>query len=351
MRQHRTALLACSILAAAVAAPLACGGGGSGGSTGASTTRAATTTTGSGMGGQGGQDLFDAGSDDVVSITITPENPTIEVVNGVLPAALVFTAKGITKGGASVDLANGSWDLDRLDLGAIDNTSGSFTASGLVGGVGKVKLTYGGTSGTTNATVKLHFTSEPQPIDPSIKGQFGQAGQADPAMALLYPYDKTVFPRGLIGPTIQWNGGSPADIYYLHATSSTFEYEAWTMVPPPSRYDLPAEIWKKLTDSVSGDITLSLQRHDGSQAYLGTTRTWTIAPANLAGTIYFWEVNSGNVVRINPGDNAPQDFLQKPPGETCVACHSVSKNGSRLVASFKGGYSPWGTFDAATGAS
>ena len=39
MRQHRTALLACSILLAAIAAPLACGGGGgSGGGTGTSTT-------------------------------------------------------------------------------------------------------------------------------------------------------------------------------------------------------------------------------------------------------------------------------------------------------------------------
>lgn len=350
MRFNRTALLASSILLAAIAAPLACGGGGSGGSTGTGATTT-TTTTSSGTGGQGGDDLFDAGSDDIVSIAISPDSPTIEVLNGVAPAPTVFTAKGTTKAGAVVDLLNGSWEVDRLDLGSINASTGAFTASGLVGGTGKIKYSYGGSTGTTSATIKLHFTSEPQPIDPSIKGQFGTAGQADPAMSLLYPYDKTVFPRGLLGPTLQWNGGSAADTYYLHATSPTFEYEAWTAVPPPSRYDLPAEVWKKLTDSVSGPITFTLQRHDGSQAYLGVTRTFTIAPANLAGTIYFWEVNSGNVVRINPGDNAPQDFLQKPPGETCVACHSVSKNGSRLVASFKGGYSPWGTFDAATGAS
>jgi len=41
----------------------------------------------------------------------------------------------------------------------------------------------------------------------------------------------------------------------------------------------------------------------------------------------------------------------KPPGVTCVACHSVSKNGSTVVASFNGSASPWGTFDTATGSS
>jgi len=140
-------------------------------------------------------------------------------------------------------------------------------------------------------------------------------------------------------------------VYYLHATSPVFEYEFWGTVPPVSRYSMADDVWKKLTDSTTGDINVTLQRHDGSQAYLGPKQTWTIAPANLAGTIYFWEVNNGNVVRINPGDKAPQDFLIKPAGQICVACHSVSKDGSRIVAAFAGGWSPWGTFEAATGAS
>ena len=36
-------------------------------------------------------------------------------------------------------------------------------------------------------------------------------------------------------------------------------------------------------------------------------------------------VNQGEVVRLRPGvDAAPEVFIQKPPGVTCVACHSVS---------------------------
>ena len=337
----------------ATAVLASCGGCGDDAQITTNTTTATTSGAGAGGSGQGGSIFGDAGPDEVVSVAIEPADPIVEVVDGVLPPPLQLKAIGTTDKGTQVDLS-GTWAFDRFDVGSVDG-SGLFTATGLLGGTGTVEFTsQGGLKGTTSCTVKLHVTSDPEAVDPSIKGLFAGASQDDPALGLLYPYDKTVFPRGLTAPVLQWNGGGAADVYYLHATSTTFEYEAWGTVPPPSRYafpTMPTDVWKKLTDSTTGAITLDVQRYDGATAYKAKTQTWTIAPANLAGTIYYWEVNSGNVVRIKPGDTAPQDFLQKPAGVTCVACHSVSKDGSRMVASFHGGWSPWGTFEAATGAS
>ena len=309
---------------------------------------------GPGATGSGG-DLLTGGNNPgtVVSIAIEPQDPVVEVIDGAIPGPLAFSGVGTTMGGGTVPVT-GTWSFNRYDVANIDPGTGAFTASGLVGGTGTVTLKVGALTATTSATVKLHVTSDPEAIDPGIKGSFGAAVDPDPSLALLYPYDKTVFPRGLAGPVIQWNGGNPGDVYYVHAKSPTFELESWSTVPPPSRYAFPAapvDVWKKLTDSTVGDITVDIQRYDGQKAYLAKTQTWSIAPANLAGTIYYWEVNNGNVVRIKPGDTQPESFLQKPPGVTCVACHSVSKDGSRIVASFHGGWSPWGTFDAATGGS
>jgi hypothetical protein len=355
MRSSRTLFFASlATLLAAAAFPIACGGGGksSGSSSGSGGSTSGTMSTSSG-GGQGGGLFGDAGDDPVIAVSITPADQVVEVLNGAIPPATQYQAKGQTKGGALVDVS-GEWSFDRLDVASINPGSGDFTASGLVGGKGTVTFKSGSLTASTSATVKLHYTSDPQSVPQSIKDQFAQAGTADPAMSLLYPYDHTVFPRGLTGPTMQWNGGGPTDTYYIHATSPTFEFEAWTAVPPPSRYDFPtgaADVWKKLTDSTSGDITVSIQRHDGAQPYLPLTRTWTIAPANLTGIIYFWEVNSGAVVRLKPGDKQPENFLQQPAGVSCVACHSVSKNGNTIVGAFNGSASPWGTFDAASGAS
>lgn len=328
----------------------ACGGGGSSSST---SSTGSSSGGGTGSGGAGGG-ILTGGQQEVVSIEITPPSITVEVLNGAIPPAQSFTAKGVTAAGDKVDIA-GAWTYERPDVGTINTQSGSFAATGFLGGTGAVTFTAAnGVAGTAAATVKLHYTHDPESIDPGIKGQFPNASQPDPGLVPLYPYDKTVFPRGLRGPTIQWDGGNPADVYYIHAVSSTFEFEGWGTVPPPSRYDLPTmpvDIWRKLTDSTVGDVKLSIQRYDGAAAYLPKEQDWIIAKANLTGTIYFWEVNNGNVVRLKPGDLAPENFLQKPAGVTCVACHSVSKDGSTLVASFHGGYSPWGTFDAPTGAS
>jgi hypothetical protein len=355
MRIRSSLALGTSALVVAALLPLACGGGG-----GTATTTSGTQGTGghgaggsSGNGGEGNSLFLDGGTHAAVSIAIGPI-ADIEVKDGVIPAATALVVTGTDKDGNPADATGGEWSIDRIDVATVGAANGMLGATGLVGGKATVSYKLGSLAATAPATVKLHYTFDPQAVDPSIKAQFPQASAPDAAVALLYPYDKTVFPRGLTGPTHQWNGGGAADIYYLHAVSPTFEFEAWGTVPPPGRFDFPnapVDIWKKLTDSTSGDITVSLQRHDGAQPYLPTTRTWTVAPANLTGIIYFWEVNSGNVVRLKPGDTAPEDFLQKPAGVGCVACHSVSKNGTTIVASFNGSASPWGTFDTAGGAS
>ena len=350
-------LFAASLVLAA-ALPAACGGGTVQTSTHGSTsggTGGHPGSTSSSSGDQGSGLFVDGGSDPVVSVTITPADATIEVLNGAVPAFTQLTVQGTTMGGKTVSSVDGGqWAFDRPDAAALGVANGQLTATGLNGGKGTVTWKLGTLTATTTATVKLHLTRDPQMVDPTIKAQFGQASAVDPALAMLYPYDKTVFPRGLTGPVLQWNGGGAADVYYVHAVSPTFELETWTTAPPPSRYTFdatPTDVWKKLTDSISGDVSVSVQRHDGSQPYLPVTRTWTIAPANLTGTIYFWEVNSGNVVRLKPGAATPEDFLVKPAGVTCVACHSVSKNGARIVTAFNGSASPWGTFDAASGSS
>ncbi|MCA9649459.1 MAG: PD40 domain-containing protein [Myxococcales bacterium] len=293
------------------------------------------------------------GEDAVVELQITPQNPFLEVVDGVLPAPIQMEVVGITASGEQVPVS-GVWEVDRLDVATIDTFTGELGASGIAGGVTAVRFSSGDLEAETPATVKLHITDDGG-VDDSVKNMFGMGGAPDPTLTLLYPYDETVFPRDLIAPVVQWNGGTAVDTYYLHLDAPTFEFEAWFAGVDPGRYTfpvLPADVWKKLTASVvAADIDVELQRYDGASVYAPVTSSWHIADADLIGTIYYWEVNQGNVVRLKVGEPAPETFLQKPPGVTCVACHSVSANGSTLVAAFHGGYSPWGTFETSDGAS
>lgn len=294
----------------------------------------------------------DGGDGTVIELKIEPLDPIVIVADGVIPPPTLFTAVGVTDKDVEVPIA-GTWDYDRFDLADMNANTGEFTATGIAGGVGKVTFTANGLSAETTATVKLTFTSDPDGVDPGIKQAFDDAVDPDPSLALLYPYDKTVFPRGLLGPTIQWNGGGVSDIYHVHAVSPFFEFESWTQQPPPSRFNfptMPADVWVKLTDSTEGPITVDIARYDGQKAYLAKTQTWTIAPANLTGSVYYWEVNNGNIVRLNVGDTSPQNFIQKDQNTQCLACHSVSKDGSRIAAAAQGGWSPWTTINSSDGA-
>lgn len=287
-----------------------------------------------------------------VEIRIEPQAAVVDVQGGVAATPVQFTATGVRGDGTEVEL-EGLWSIDNLDIGGLDASTGEFLASGIEGGLAQIDFSGADGSGSTTLTVKLHYADDPEAVPANVKQLFDGAVTPDPALAVLYPYDQTVFPHGLTAPVMQWQGAGATDVYRIHFDAPTFEYEYFGTLPP-SQFVLPTaphDIWAKLTASVDGDITASVQRYDGVTAYLPVSKTWTISTADLVGTIYYWEVNNGNVVRLKVGASAPEQFLQKPPGVTCVACHSVSSDGATLVASFHGGYSPWGTFETGTGAS
>ncbi|MBC8072343.1 MAG: PD40 domain-containing protein [Deltaproteobacteria bacterium] len=300
--------------------------------------------------GGDGTGTTSGGEADIVEVRVEPADAVVEVLDGAPPDVLQLAAIAVHADGTETPFG-GVWEIENLDLGGLDSSSGEFLASGIEGGVTTVEVNGPGGGAETTLTVKLHYTDNPEGVDTTL---FDGAVTPDPTLAMLYPYDQTVFPHGLTGPILQWDGGGAADLYYVHLDAPTFEYEYWGTKPPPSQHPMPTapvDVWAKLTRSVEGAITASLQRHDGVTAYLPVDRSWTIADADLLGTIYYWEVNNGNVVRLKVGDPAPEVFIQKPPGVTCVACHSVSADGATLVASFHGGYSPWGTFNTGDGAS
>ena len=119
---------------------------------------------------------------------------------------------------------------------------------------GTVQATFLSLTAQASVTVKLAFTSDPESIPQGTKDLFDLATFPDPAMTLVYPYDNTVFPRGITGPLIQWNGGGATDVYRVHVDSPTFEFTAWGTVPPPSRYalpSLPADIWLRCSSQSS----------------------------------------------------------------------------------------------------
>ncbi len=332
-------------------------GGGTGGASG----------EGGGAGGSDGGLFVDHGM--VVSLVVSPATSTINVVNGVAtPVPFTATATYADKfSGVVVP----TWSFDQLPIAVIDAT-GNLTPGGTLGGHGTVTAAFSGLTATAGVDVILQISQNPAMLSTANQTLFG-APAAGPSGTLLYPYDQTVFARGLLPPELQWSGGVAGDAYFVHLAETYLDAQFYVDADPPSRFTMPDDVWTQLTQSNAGEqVTLDIQRLSAGVAYQSMHEAWTIAQGSLRGSIYYWTVNTGQLMKIAPGaasptvlfNSGPADQLDTPaaanyngtvpPWATggndlrCVACHTVSKDGSTVAAIFEktgSTASPWGTVD------
>jgi hypothetical protein len=165
------------------------------------------------------------------------------------------------------------------------------------------------------------------------------AGGSAGSMRFLYPYASTIFPRGLIAPTVMWDGAT-ASYVYVHLKSKAFEYKGCLAPTATGQVLVPQDVWVAASSHAAGEsdpFTLSLTTISGTTVTGPISEPLIIAPATLKGSIYYNSYTTklttspgggGAVLRIVPGQNVSL-FLG---ANGCTGCHAVSANGSRLVA-------------------
>ncbi|MET0391070.1 MAG: dickkopf-related protein [Polyangiales bacterium] len=196
-----------------------------------------------------------------------------------------------------------------------------------------------------------------------LKAGGGAAG----TLRLLYPYDGTVFPRGMLAPDMMWEG-PPADAVYVHIKSMIFEY--WGCLKPtePGRITLSQDVWDKAGQRSFGrddDYVVELSVLGGGTVTGPIQSRIQIAQAAIKGSIYYNTYRSNLAVPGGaapggvpgfpgggfpgggfpgggfPGGGASNGIVVRiPPGGTaeafgqtdCNGCHSVSASGSLLLA-------------------
>ncbi len=255
----------------------------------------------------------------------------------VMPQNVVLTSNGapVTQAYSAfvngLQISNANWSLDNVALGVVDAT-GLFTASGAVGGTSLITATQGSLVGTTLVTVNLVVAENPGNISAQIQALLKNGGNADPSFKWLYPYDKTVFPRGLTGPTLQFPGADP-DAFYVHVQSKNLTYDGF-FKGTANRIDLPPATWSTIASSAGANdpVTVSVTKIVGTAVTGPVKETWTIAQGSLKGTVYYNSYNSplggntGAILKMKVGQ-AVQVLIGG-----CNVCHSVSANGNVLAA-------------------
>src|SRR5579859_7238485 len=193
--------------------------------------------------------------------------------------------------------------------------------------------------GTCNGNVCV-LVDNPGGVDTGTIGKLQGGGSADPTFVWLYPYDQTVFPRGLLPPTMQLAGASP-DAVYVRVTSAGLDYKGYFKpAAGPIRLALPASSWTAVTNAASGlkdPLKVEVTKIAAGAVSGPVSESWPVAQGSLRGAIYYETygsvlaggLGSVGIMEIQPGATKPT-VLKTGCGNVC---HTASADGSTLVAS------------------
>lgn len=336
---------------------------------------------GTGEGGNAGdvktKRLNDAGSDVTVlkgggndgavsqgTLSIQPATATLAVTDLATLPSQIFTAKLDLAGSAHVVTA--VWSLGDYSLGGITST-GTFNPIGTVGGTVNVVATYGSITATAKVTITVKLSSslgnvtlpdgtviseDSAAITPAnLTALQGTPPSTDSGVptTIIYPYDQTVFPLGLLAPVAQFSAGAVAPVdFKISLDTPGFHWDGFGHVGNPAALQaaIPQNIWDGALSTAVGAggssaVVLSLVKAAGGVAYGPAQSHLTIANGKLTGVIYYESYSTDPIDAgadapgatdfglwaVKPGQTAPPAHLE--PG--CVICHGVSANGNTLT--------------------
>jgi hypothetical protein len=251
-------------------------------------------------------------------------------------------------GGAGVTISTGTGSSGtgssgtgglNITIGSTGSVGGSSTQSGSTGTGGAAPdacsacVAAGGTCTNGSCTI----SDNPGNVPTGTQTMLTTGGNGDASFAWLYPYDKTVFPRGLISPTLQFAGTAPTS-FYVHVSFPGMDYQGFYAANSVKGFSISAADWTAITEAAGPTtaVTVEVTKIAGATVAGPITETWTIAQGNLQGTIYYETYGSTilggsdsvGIMKIQPGAAAPTP-LKNGCGNVC---HTASADGSTLVA-------------------
>jgi hypothetical protein len=290
----------------------------------------------------------------LTSIRIAPTSATLVLQTGQPPPAQKFDAYGKINGVDTKISTQVRWTSARPDVASVDGT-GLAKAVGNAGGVVAITATNGKVSATAQLTVRVTGTfvadgpNANPPLPPNPGSNFGGSADASRAPQLVYPNDGVLFPPNVFGIEVHWRPGSTANtLYEIRWSSSVGDFRVYSRcqtLADGCLYTPPASVWGPIaeTNRGGGIVKLTVRGTDDNGGGVGTSAAFTMSFSQdpVRGGLYYWTTSSGTgIMRWDFGDQTatmPQKFIGTDfTGGTCVGCHALSRDGTKIVASAGG---------------
>jgi hypothetical protein len=290
----------------------------------------------------------------VTALRISPTTATVSVRPG-SPAMQAFQAFGKKADGSETDVtASVNWSVDRLAL-VPTIAAGLAKTTDTRGGLVQVRAGAGTLSAVATLTIKLSATNlatgpGAMPALPATPDQiFG--GPADPTRApqLVYPNDGVLLPPNLNGVEVHFRPGSASntlfEIGFANANTDVRVYTRCVTLGDGCVYRPDAGVWQQVAETNRGtdSVTISVRGTDDTGTAVGTSATskMSFSKDDVRGGLYYWTTTLKSIERwdfASTTQTTAETVVSPADGDgtTCVGCHSLSHDGTRMVATLGG---------------
>ena len=300
-------------------------------------------------GGGGDAGTPDARNGDIpglVAIAVEPADLSL-VIEGDTPVTQSYTATGSFEDGSSRDITGEvvfAVEDTRLGLFA----GADFSSGTSRGGATTVRATASGITGSTGLTLLLRRRhTDPSSTDlPADPGGL-LAGTEDPARApgLVYPNPDVLVPPNLGDLEFHFMPGPAENTLFALAFENAFtDIQVYLRCTLPMNggciYQPDPQLWSWLAESNRGGLSLSYRvwatDDQGTAVGMSEAQELSFSQDDIRGAVYYWTTSDGTgIMRFDFAGEAtqPERFLgTELSGGTCIGCHALSRDGSKMVA-------------------
>ena len=296
-----------------------------------------------------------AGGDDVedtskATLTIDPPTAELLIENGIEPRQ-DYTATLTFPDGHTKDVT-----ADTVFL--IDSGMGTFTLNTVaVGSPGKTQVygTYVDKTSAADLIVRLKNVRVDPSLPPNTPALFQGPEDASLAPTVVYPAPDVIVPRNLGDFESHWTDSHGNDVFELSLHTEFSDIRVYVpggngqpaAGPMPSYAAFTAVEWLK---AVNHETIVSYQVRGANSATPGgpvgaaAPRFAKLTNEVMEGGVYYWASTSSagayGIFRHDmskPGQDAEEFMTTNQTSGRCVACHVLSRDGTKLAVTYDGG--------------
>jgi len=296
-------------------------------------------------------------SNPVMTLTVAPATATLESVD-MAEVFQDFTVKATYQDGSIADVTGlVAWNVDS-QFGRFEGPR--FLTTGQVGGVATVTALLDPAQGTAQVEINIRTTVVDPSAPPNAPDLFGN-GTVDPsrAPAIVYPPDQVVVPSNLGAFDVHWSDASNNDVWEISLKSAHSDVRVYVGATFARWLQFSPLQWQLASANEDAVVAHVRGVSTAVPGQIGEAAPRTAIPADtpISGGLYYWTTGMGGscagVCGIYRHDlsqpSAPAEpFYTQNDAGRCVACHALSRDGTKMAVTFVTGDGPGSMVDVAT---